>query len=339
MRVCLYLEFSGLDLVAKSGFWTAFQNQKQALEAVGVEVVTDPTSNYDILHLHGYGPRSLYHLLRAKSAGKRVVVHAHSIGSYDLKDSFTLTNLIAPWYERCLHYFYRCGDYIFTPSAQAKEMLRSRGLKSPIAVVGNGVDDERLRFSPQKRQSKRKELSLSRFTIISAGNVIPRKGVIDFIEVAHLLPQYDFIWYGQHWNRLLAFHPLMERKIRRRPPNLKLPGFVRDIQAALSAGDLFFFPSYGENQPLALLEPAACGLPLIVRDLPEYRGWLEDGMNCLKGRNNDEFIELIKRVAEDEGLQEKLSQRAQKTAEEHSLERMGERLLELYSSLLDGKLR
>jgi len=339
MRVCLYLEFSGLDLVTKSGFWTAFQNQKRALEGAGVEVVTDPDGNYDILHLHGYGPRSFYYLLRAKRTGKRVVVHAHSIGSYDLRDSFTLTNLIAPLYERYLHYFYRCGDCVLTPSARAKEMLRSKGLKSPIAVVSNGVDEERLRFSPQKRQSKRRELSLARFTVVSAGNVIPRKGILDFIETAQMLPQYDFVWYGQRWNRLLAFHPMLERKIRRRPPNLQLPGFVHDIQAALSAGDLFFFPSWGENQPLALLEAASCGLPLVVRDLPEYRGFLEDGVNCLKGRTNEEFVELIERVAEDEGLRERLSQGARRTAEEHSLRMVGERLLELYSSLLNGELR
>jgi len=336
MRVCLYLEFSGLPLVAKSGFWTAFQNQKRALEAAGVEVVTDPAGDYDILHLHSYGPRSLYYLLRAKSAGKRVVVHAHSIGSYDLRDSFTLTNLIAPWYERFLHHFYRYGDYIFTPSARAEELLRSGGLKGPIAVVSNGVDEERLRFSPQKRRRMRGELALSRFTIVSAGNVIPRKGVLEFIEVARMLPQYDFVWYGQRW-RWLAFHPEMERRIRRRPPNLQLPGFVHDIQAALSAGDLFFFPSWGENQPLALLEAAACGLPLVVRDLPEYRGWLEEGVNCLKGRTVEEFVALIERVAGDAELRERLSRGARRVAEEHSLGRVAQRLIELYSAMLNGR--
>lgn len=341
MRVCLYLEFSGLELVEKSGFWRAFQNQKRALEAAGVEVVTDPArGDYDILHLHGYGPRSLYYLLRAKRAGKRVVVHAHSIGSYDLKDSFTLTNFIAPWYERLLRRFYQQGDCVFTPSARAKELLQAQGLRRPIEVVSNGVDLS-LRFSPEKRARWRERLSLRRFTIVSAGNVIPRKGVLDFVEVARALPQYDFVWYGKRWGRLLAFHPELERALREgeRPRNLRLPGFVRDIGGALSAGDLFFFPSWGENQPLALLEAAAVGLPLIVRDLPEYRGWLEEGVNCLKGRTNEEFVELIRRVAEDPCLRAQLAQGARRVAEEHSLERVGERLVELYTSLLNGKLR
>jgi 1,2-diacylglycerol-3-alpha-glucose alpha-1,2-glucosyltransferase len=325
-------------MIRKSGVWTAFQAQRRALENIGVEVVTDPArKDYDILHLHAYGPRSFYYLKRAKKAGKKVVVHAHSIGSYDLKDGFIFTNQIAPLYERYLHYYYSCGDSIFTPSARAKELLLAKGLAEPIKVVNNCIDSKRFCFSPEKRRSKRKDLSLTRFTIIVSGNVIPRKGVVDFIEVARMLPQFDFVWYGQRW-KFLAFHPRVEQKIKERPRNLLLPGFVHDMQAALSGGDLFFFPSYGENQPMVLLEAAARGLPLIVRDLPEYRGWLEDGENCLKGCCKEEFVELIVRVAADGKLRERLSQGARATAEEYSLKRVGERLMGLYSSLLTGEV-
>ena len=324
-------------MIRKSGVWTAFQVQRRALENTGVEVVTDPArKDYDILHLHAYGLRSFYYLKRAKKAGKKVVVHAHSIGSYDLKDGFTLTNQIAPLYERYLHYYYSCGDSIFTPSARAKELLLAKGLAEPIEVVHNCIDNEKYSFSTEKRQSKRKDLSLTRFTIIASGNVIPRKGVVDFVEVARTLPQFDFVWYGQRW-KFLAFHPRLEQKIKERPQNLLMPGFVHDMQAALSGGDLFFFPSHGETGSIVLLEAAACGLPLIVRDLPEYRGWLEDGENCLKGGCKEEFAELSVRVATDGKLRERLSQGARATAEEYSLKRVGTRLMGLYSSLLAEK--
>lgn len=337
MRVCLYLEFSRLPLVAKSGFYTAFQNQRRALELAGAEVVTDPRDNYEILHLQGYGPRSFYYLKRARSRGKKVIVHAHSIGSYDLRGSFTLTDLIAPLYEWLLHRFYSHGDVIFTPSARAKELLQASGLENRIEVVGNSIDGTKLSFSAEKRQDFRKRLVLSRFSVICAGNIIPRKGVLDFIEVARALPQFDFVWYGQRWNRLLAFHPKLEQMIRAKPPNLKFPGFIHDIQGALSAGDLFFFPSWGENQPVALLEAAAIGLPLVVRDLPEYSGWLEEGVSCLKGRSNEEFVELIQAVALDQQLRARLTEGARRLAEQHSLERIGKRLLELYNTILERR--
>ena len=334
MRVCLYLELSEAPMIRKSGVWTAFQAQRRALENIGVEVMTDPArKDYDILHLHAYGPRSFYYLKRAKRAGKMVVVHAHSIGSYDLKSGFIMTDQIAPFYERYLHYYYRGADSIFTPSARAKEILLEKGLAEPIEVVHNCIDSEKYSFSAEKRQSKRKDLSLTRFTIISSGNVIPRKGVVDFIEVAHMLPQFDFVWYGQRW-KLLAFHPQVNQRIKTKPANLLLPGFVHDMQAALSSGDLFFFPSFGETGSIVLLEAAARGLPLVIRDLPEYRGWLEDGENCLKGCCKEEFAKLIARVATDDKLRERLSQGARATAAEYSLERVGARLMGLYSSLL-----
>lgn len=336
MKVCLYLEFSEAPLVRKSGFWTAFRNQKKALEELGIEVVTDPGGKgYEVLHIHSYGPRSFYHLKKAKRAGKRVIVHAHSVGSYDIKDSFILANLIAPLYERYLHYYYRCGDAIFTPSVRAKELLLAQGLPEPIKVVPNCIDTKEMCFSPEKREKNRSRLFLTRFTVVSAGNVIPRKGILDFIEVARLLPQYDFVWYGQSWG-ILAFHPMMERKMRNEPRNLSMPGFVDDMQAALSGGDLFFFPSFGETQSLVLLEASACGLPLVVRDLPEYRSWLEDGKDCLKGGGTEEFAELIERVAADKTIREGLSHAARRTAEEYSLERIGRKLVELYTELLDG---
>ena len=333
MRICLYLEDE--ELLTRSGFRTAFRHHLKALELARVEVTTDPYDRYDILHLHWFGPRSLYHLRRARRRGIKVVAHAHSVGSYDLRDSFTFANLVAPLYERYLRSFYHQADWVFTPSTRAQELLRRRGLER-IAVVSNGIDRERFRFSPEKRNQFRRRFGLTGFTVFSAGNIIPRKGVIDFIEVAAQLPQFDFIWYGYRWQKFLTFYPKMHRRIARRPANVRLPGFVRDTQGAFSAADVLFFPSLGENQPLVVLEAASLGRPLILRDLPEYRGFLEEGVNCLLGRSVEEFAELIMRVAEDEGLRERLAQGAEALAEEHRLEQVGQRLKALYQAILEG---
>jgi len=68
MRVCLYLEAE--ELVAKSGFKRAFEHHRKALELVGVEVTTDPHDEpYELLHLHAFGPKSLYYLGKARREG------------------------------------------------------------------------------------------------------------------------------------------------------------------------------------------------------------------------------------------------------------------------------
>lgn len=332
MKVCLYLEAA--DLVAKSGFKTAYEQQRKALLTVGVSVTDDPDSDYDVLHLHFFGPKSLFYLKRAKRLKIPVVVHAHSIGAHDFADSFTLFNSVAPLYEKYLYYFYDSSDAIFTCSQYACEQLRSQGITRPIYVISNAVDREHFRFSEEGRQLWRARLGLRNFTVFCAGNVIPRKGVLDFLEVAQRLPQIDFVWFGHIWPKLLTFYPEMHKALESRTANVKMPGFVGDTPAAFSAGDLLFLPSFRENQPMVLLEAASLGRPLVVRDIPEYRGWLIDRVNARTGTSIEEFVEIISELSQNPHEWQRLSQAAQTVAHASSLPVVGERLKALYEQLL-----
>ena len=334
MKVCVYLE--SIEFLTPSGFPSAFRHQLQALKLAGVEVTTDPRDRYDLLHVDWNAPKSVYYLRRAKRRGIKVVAHAHSVGAFDMWNSFTLSNAVAPLYDRYVRWFYSQADCVFTPSSRAREILLAKGLPR-VAVVSNGIDRDRFRFSQARRDEFRTGQGLSRFTVYAAGNVFPRKGVCDFIDVAESLPAVDFIWYGHQWKKVLTWYPTMHRKIVRRPPNVRFPGFVSDTIAAFSAGDALFFPSHGETQSLVVLEAASLGRPLILRDLPEYHGWLTEGKNCLMGKTVEEFALLVRRVSEEEPLRAALSREAEALADEHRLERIGERLRCLYEAVLDGR--
>ncbi|HID09465.1 TPA: hypothetical protein EYP13_04495, partial [Candidatus Micrarchaeota archaeon] len=125
MRVCVYLE--GERLLSRSGLYTAYRNHVRALEMAGVDITTVPRESYDLLHLHWFGPRSLRALRAAKRAGIPVVIHAHSIGSYDFAGGFTGTRLLAPAYEKLLDRIYSQADALFVPSEFAAGALRERG--------------------------------------------------------------------------------------------------------------------------------------------------------------------------------------------------------------------
>jgi len=332
MRVCLYLEAA--NLLSRSGIYRAYANHLRALRGQGIEVTTDPRDEHDILHLHWFGPRSLRCLRRAKRRGIPVVMHAHSIGRYDFAGGFTGTRLLAPIYERFLDRIYARADALFAPSEFAAAMLARRGL-GPVYVVSNGADLTRFRPDPERRQAWRERLGLEGFVVYCAGNVLPRKGVLDFIAVAERLPEFRFVWFGQRWGPL-ALYPRMEWRIRRAPGNVRFAGFVEDPAGAYDACDLFFFPTYGENQPLALLEAAALGKPLVVRDVPAFAR-LEPGVHCLKGRSVEEFRDAILAVAGDPALRERLARNARELAAEHELGRVGTRLAELYRLVIAGK--
>jgi 1,2-diacylglycerol-3-alpha-glucose alpha-1,2-glucosyltransferase len=325
------------DWVAKSGIKRAYEQHLKALETAGIDLVCDPDKeSYDILHLHFFGPKSLHYAGRARKLGRKVVIHAHSIGAHDFQNSFTLVNPISPLYEWYLHWFYRQSDCIFTCSNFAKEQLDAMRLGRPVAVVPNCIDRGKFEFDAEKRRCTRAQFGLTRFTVFCAGNLIPRKGVMDFIEVARQLPEFDFIWYGQLWPKLFTFYPSMHRAIERRPPNVTFPGFVDDVVSAFCAGDLFFFPSFTENQPMVLLEAASLGRPLVVRDIGEYRGWLSHGKNCLKAYNPRDFARCLRQIATEPDLYSGLSQGATELAESFSLTQVGQRLKALYKHVLCG---
>lgn len=321
VRVCLYLEVA--EYLDKSGFKTAFRHHTKALRGTKLEILTNPEAeNYDILHLHAFGPMSLYYMRRARLLGKTVIAHAHSIGAYDLRDSFTMSNAVSPLYERYLRFFYQAADALCTPTRFARDSLIAQGITTPIFVVSNGIDCERFR--------KRAAYTNSTFTVFSAGNVIPRKGVDDFIATAKKLPDYRFVWYGQLWPKLFTLFPSLLKAIKQKPSNVIFPGFTNKPYKDYSVPDVLLFPSRTETQGLVILEAAALGKPLIVRDIPEYEDWLTDGVNCIKAKSVDEFAQAIQKLANDHELYERLSREAHKLSRNHALPLIGAQLQAMY---------
>jgi 1,2-diacylglycerol-3-alpha-glucose alpha-1,2-glucosyltransferase len=110
---------------------------------------------------------------------------------------------------------------------------------------------------------------------------------------------------------------------------------VEDTLGIFNSLDIFVFPSFEENQGMVILEAAAVGLPILVRNIPAYQGWLRHGENCLKAKNFGEFEKYLKMLAEDKDLRERLGQNALKLAGENSLERLKEKTLSVYENLAE----
>ncbi|MCJ7479105.1 MAG: glycosyltransferase [Candidatus Nanohaloarchaeota archaeon QJJ-7] len=322
MKVCHFADLQG---VLEGGQKTSVRQQRKALDISGVEYTTDPSEPHDVLHLNVLGPRCLYHLHRALKNGTPVVVHAHNSGE-DFRQSFRLSNQLAPLVDRYMNVFYRKADRIVAPSEYTKDVLEGKSIDTPVEVVSNGVDTERLEGCDESREGE--------FTALNLGMRIERKGLSDFVETGRR-SDIQFKWYGPELNRLVQ-----ARKARRTmedsPENVSFPGYIEDVKDAFREADVFFFPTRHENQGIALLEAAYCGLPLVVRDISTYEGWLEHGENCLKADSLDGFIEHLERLEEDKELRERLGENAREMAEDHTLEKVGERLEGVYQEVEGG---
>lgn len=329
MKVCLYGELSAV--LKGSGIGTAIEHQKKALEKNGVEVTRAHRDKYDLIDINTIGPRSAYVAAKIRWKNRPVVIHSHTTVE-DLKDSFRYTTKFAPKLKSYLKYLYNQADLVISPTQYTKDVLLAYGVTSDIKPISNGVDVERFKPNSGEYLQFRQRHSLEGLVPYCVGHVFKRKGVFDFMEIAGHFPKNKFMWVGRIYSDLVESE--VKNAVKNKPENVMFTGYVKDVTTTYCAGDIFLFPSYCENQGISILEAAACAKPLIVRDLPAYNGWLEDGINCLKAKNNAEFTAHLTTLMEDGKLRNKLAKNAHTMAQKHSLEKIGLQLKKTYETLL-----
>ncbi len=328
MKVCIYLELE--RWLKHSGMGSAMGNHRKALELSGVEYTHDLKEDFDILHIYMVGPRSLRAIRKAKAKGKKVITHAH-LTADDFRDSFCFSNQIAPFLRRYLTYFHNQADLVLCPSEYTKNVLIGYGVKKEIKAVSNGIDLGKFKFSAENRKEFREEFNLDGIVPLSVGHLFIKKGIATFINTAKKF-QNKFVWIGRRYKGIED--PRTSGIVKSAPPNVIFAGYVKDIIAGYSACDIFFFPSFCENQGIVTLEAGACGRPILVRDILAYDGQLVNEVNCLKARTDEEFGLQLKRLIEDEQLRRRLAENAHKLSREHSLEKVGAQLREVYEHLI-----
>lgn len=334
MKVLLY--FEGESLISNSGIGRALKHQQIALDTVGVEWTTNAwDQDYDILHINTVAMNSANIIKNAREHGKKVIYHAHSTEE-DFRNSFILSNQVAPLFKKHIVNLYSQADYILTPTPYSKSLLEGYGITVPIQAISNGIDLNRFHYDEEKVKAFQRYFSLKPEdkVVLCVGLFFERKGILDFIEVAKRLPEYKFIWFGSI-NLLLVPQQIREIVQGDHPSNVIFPGYVKGaiIEGAFAGANAFFFPSYEETEGIVVLEALASHQEVIVRDIGVYQDWLYDKVNCYMGNDIHSFVELVRGVVEktlpsvaDEGL---------KTAQQRSLACVGEQLKEAYERVLE----
>lgn len=221
-----------------------------------------------------------------------------------------------------------------TPSEYSRRLLEGYGLKNPIRVLSNGVDTEFFQRSPGQRERFRERFGfrMEDRVVLTVGLPIERKGILDVARLAGLLPQYQFVWCGHAASGLLTSR--VRRAMEQAPENLHFPGYLgrEELRDAYGGSDLFFFPSREETEGIVMLEALAMEVPVLVRDIPVYEGWLEDGVQVWKESDLPGFASRMERVLNQACPD--LTAAGRRVAEERDLKRTGRRLARLYEMLV-----
>ena len=331
MKVLLYTE--GEKLFAKSGLGKAIKHQMRALEYEKVEYTTNVQDDYDIVHINFYGPNSFALAKIAKSKGKKVVYHAHSTEE-DFKKGFIFSKQVAPAFKKWLIKCYNLGDIIITPTPYSKKLLEGYGIEKKIYAISNGIELDKFKKDPSAGEKFRKRYKLSDTdkVIIGVGLYIERKGIVDFVELAKRLPEYKFIWFG--YSPLSATTKEVRDAVNTKLDNLLFAGYVEqeEIVEAMNGCDLYIFPTYEETEGIPIIEACACKTPALIRDIPIFEDWLEDGVNVYKAKDLDDFEDKIKKIISKE-LPD-LGENAYKVAEERDIRKIGKQLKEAYEYVM-----
>ena len=335
MNVLLYA--GSKKLVSKSGVGMARSHQEEALKQNGVVFTENPNEDYDVVHINTVFPTSYLMAKRAKREGKKVICHGHSTME-DFRNSFVGSNAMAPLFKKWIIKCYDTADLVLTPTEYSRRILKSYGLKAPILPISNGIDTDAFRKQPGQRERFRRRYGLKEGekAVVSVGLPIERKGILDFIQMALRFPEYRFFWFG-------AANPLLipkeiKRAIREAPKNVSFPGYVgqEELLDVYGGADLFLFLSKEETEGIVVLEALAMEIPVLLRDIPVYDGWIHDGKEAYRRKGFDKLAQAAEEILD--GKLPDLSANGRKLAESRNLKITGQRLASIYRGLYNEEV-
>lgn len=334
MKILLY---KGKVDVDKSGVGKAIKHQQRALSLAKVPYTLNEKDDWDIIHINTIFPDSMMAAKKAKSKGKKVIIHAHSTEE-DIKNSFLGSNMAAPALKQWLKLLYNNADVLLTPTPYSRKLLMSYGIKKEIIPISNGIDLDFWQRDGGERQRFRSKYGFNDKDkiVMAVGLLIERKGIIEFLELAKRLPDYKFVWFGADLPSLRT--PKVTEAIKKKTDNVYFLGYAEaaDLKDAYGGSDVYIFPTKEETEGIVLLEALAMKTKTIISDIPIYDGWLLDGVNVYKAKNVSEFETKIKGVIENS--LDDVTNEGYKLAKERSIENIGKKLKKIYEDLLMNDL-
>lgn len=332
MKVCVYR--GALGIVEKSGVGQAIHHQIRELRLTGVQMAKAGDPETEIVQINTVFPDSVITALRARRQNKKILWYGHSTEE-DFRNSFRLSNVVSPLFRKWIIRCYSIADAIITPTGYSRDILRGYGIKVPVFVLSNGVDTDYFKPDPARRASfrSRYHIGSQKKVILSVGHYMERKGIIEFIDLAAKMPDVLFFWFG-YTGRILRTREVM-KAMSRATPNVRFPGYAsrEELCDAYCGCDLFCFMSHEETEGIVVLEALASKIPVLVRDIPVYQGWLHDGFNVYKANTQEQFFSRAENILS--GRLPDLTGAGRECAEKRSLQKVGEKLADIQKKMVE----
>ena len=177
-------------------------------------------------------------------------------------------------------YLSRYTEILITINKEDYERAKTFYAKKVEYIPGVGIDVEKIKNIKIDKEQKRKELGLSKDSIVllSVGELNKNKNHSIVIKALAKLnnPNIHYLICGQ--GNLKEYLEKLIKKLKLEN-NVKLLGFRKDIYEIYKISDIFVFPSKREGLSVALMEAIVCELPIICSDIRGNRDIVENEKN------------------------------------------------------------
>jgi glycosyltransferase involved in cell wall biosynthesis len=297
----------------------------------------------DIIHFHHLKPLLQYYLMPPYFGGNArliLTLHGLHIHKYQFMSGFKASAKEFCRY-RLEKFLFRKVDKIITVSKEDQGVISSKfGVDDPL-YIPNGIDPEPLRVDLGPRQALRKRLGLPEdsFIFFTPARFAFQKGYDIFLQAIFILKdllkrsnvKFVFAGDGEYFASMQSLASRLDIV-----DQIHFLGSRRDIYQLMKASDALILPSRYEGLPIALIEAAFAGLPMIASRTCGNTEIITHGETGLLFENESpqDLSNLISQVLNDEYPLKKFAQNALvKAVEEYHVSKMTKKLLETYQSV------
>ncbi|MBW9221452.1 glycosyltransferase family 4 protein [Methanothermococcus sp. SCGC AD-155-C09] len=275
---------------------------------------------YNIIHSWDFLPK-LYRLIKEKNNKIKIVQDVPMAFPKALNERERIYLWgkrdieISSYIKKSLQYI----DYFVVPSEFVKKSLINEGVdKDKIFVVPFGVDT--VKFKPVEKDY------FGTFKVAFSGNVNLRKGIPFLIRAWKELRLEDaeLNIYGIVYPEVKKYLTDGEKY------NIKVHGFLRNIDRVLPKNHVYVFPSLLEGSAKSIYEAMACGLPVITTE--NSGSIVENGKEgfIIPTLDVKSMKEKILFFYENKEEIKKFGKRARKKSERYTWERYGGDIVNMY---------
>ncbi len=212
----------------------------------------------DLIHAHGKGASAISRIIKI-FISKPIIYTFHGIhlGCHSLSSKiFYLIYEYSTGFLDFSKVFVSKSEFKF-----AKKFRICLGRKS--VIINNGVKNVNLKTNNIFKEKKLIQNCNEKTEIISVSRFVEQKNIKEIIQIAQLLPQFQF--------KILGDGPLYNEidnliKIKYLN-NVQLLGNCKDVYTHLFNADIFLSSSLYEGLPLSILEAMSIGLPIVASNV------------------------------------------------------------------------